>query len=321
MNEKKEDIISEIPKPRVTTLVDVLYPRKFWDDIRKGNPIDFHELVRTGMALAFVTPFEDEMESIKNSVIAWGARNKNTFLALDMDAEQKLLDRFLELNKNNGRIDYTGLYELFEKVCLYSSILSEHQDDEHPTLISLKTRVITFESGKMHSHFIAISSHPDLIEDSRLEQMMNIVGQKLEKWSKELKSKKKTSEISVVEQPHIYNINIIGHMINSNIQQGTTDSIQNQTIQQNDLNAINDLISKLEKSLDKLLISDKQKQDLIANIQTMKAQTTTSKPARQIVADILNSIKDILQTLPAGQTIVTEIISNGNHILKALGIN
>lgn len=314
-----EKISDEIQKPRITSLIDVPYPRKIWDDIRKGNPVDFHELVRTGMVLAIMTPFEDEMELIKSNFIAWGENNKNIFLGIDLDAEQKWLNRYLELNRNNGKIDFKGLYELLEKICLYSSVLSEHKDTEHPSLASIKIRVVNFESFKGNSYYIAISSHPDLIEDSRLEQMMDDTRQRFEKKRQKSMSEDESTEV-VVTPPNTY-INIIGQMINSNIQQGTRNSVQNQIIHEKDLNDINDLISKLETSLDELSISDKQKEELITNIQAMRTQTTSSKPHRQTVTNVLTAIKDILQTIPAGQTIVTELIANGNHILKALGIS
>lgn len=316
--DEKQRIEAGIAKPNFTAYIDVPYPRRLWDDIRKGNHVDFHELVRTGMVMAYITPFDEELESIQNGVVSWAERNKDAFLTIDMTAEQKWLDRFLELNKNNDRIDHLGLNQLFEKICLYSSVLSEHQDDEHPSLVSLKTRIIKFKSGKYTSYYIAISSHPDLIEEQRLEQMMDSTRQRFEATIDKLKSDEKST---VTEKSIAYNtINITGSVINSSIQQATVDSTINQTIQQNDLKAINDLISKLESTLDKLQISDKQKQDICTNIDTIKSQTKSSKPRKQIVMDALSSISGILQALPAGQTIVTEIMSNLGHVLKIFGI-
>ncbi len=310
----------EMRKSRITKLIDVPYPRKIWDDIRKGNPVDFYQLVKTGMVLSIMTPFEDEMELIKNGFIAWGERNKNIGLVIDLSAEQKWLDRYLEFNRNNGKTDFTGLNELLEKICLYSSVLSEHKDGEHPSLASLKIRVIEFESFKGNSYYIAISSHSDLIEDSRLKEMMDDSRRRFEQKRKEWMADDRTAE-PVYAMPSTIYLNINGPMINSNIQIGTIDSVQNQIIQQNDLKNIDELIRKLEKSLDELSILDVQKEDLIAHIEKMKVQITSKNPNRQTVASILNAIKDVLQTIPAGQTIVTEIITNGNHILKALGIN
>lgn len=118
-----------------------------------------------------------------------------------------------------------------------------------------------------------------------------------------------------------YNQISIGQMINSSIQQGTVNSIQNQTIQQNDLSAINDLIRKLENSLEKLSMTEIQKQDLIANIETIKAQAKSSKPTKQIILDAFSSISGILQALPTAQLLGTEIISHITQVVNALGIH
>ncbi len=118
-----------------------------------------------------------------------------------------------------------------------------------------------------------------------------------------------------------YNSIHIEQMIGSNIQQGTTNSTQNIIIQQNDVEMINKLVSRLEEVLENLNLSAVQKQDIIADIGTIKAQISSSKPKKQIVVDSLSSISGILQSLPTVQILATEIIPHITQVLNALGIH
>lgn len=227
MSEKKEKANSELPRGKITVLIDVPYPRRIWDKMRKGVEFDFQELVNTGMVMAYITAYDDELESIRNYVVDWANRNRTVHVIMDLDADQKYLNRFLEINKNNERIDYTGLGIIFEKICLYSSVLSEHQNEEHPSLVSMKTRIIKFHSGKYTAYYIAISSHPDLIDDQRLEQLMDQSRQRFEKNISKSESNGKLSKQDTIGQSSVYNITI-DTMIDSQIQQGTVNSTQNQ---------------------------------------------------------------------------------------------
>lgn len=118
-----------------------------------------------------------------------------------------------------------------------------------------------------------------------------------------------------------YNQINIGQMINSNIQQGNSASSITQTIQQNDLEIINDLIGELEGLLKNLQINGTAKQDLSAEIETIKAQMKSSKPKKQIITDGLNSINFILQSLPIAQATAGTIISHITQLLSSWGIH
>lgn len=307
----------ERSRGNVTSFMDVPYPRKIWDKIRNGDEIDFQELIKTGMVIVFITPYEDEVNRIQNHIKDWAKRNKESYVVVDFESDQKFLNRFLEINKNNGRIDYAGLNELFEKICLYSSVLSEHQDEEHPNLISYKTRIIKFNSGKYTAYYLAISSHPDLIEDQRLEQLMDHSRQRFETNIKKTESNNNSSNSEKEGiTTNVFNVTI-GEMNNSNLQVGTINS--NQTIQQNDLDLINDLIKQLENSVETLNGSDKEK--ILTQIESIKSQTKSKSPNRQIVTDGLKSIHGILQAIPSAHSTVTTIISNLEPILKSLGVS
>ncbi len=116
-----------------------------------------------------------------------------------------------------------------------------------------------------------------------------------------------------------YNSIQIDQMINSTIQQGSVNSTQEVTIQQNDVEKIITLIDKLEASLEKINLAAAQRQDITADLETIKAQTKSSKPKNQIIVDALNSISAILQALPATQVIVSELIPHISQVVNALG--
>ncbi len=86
------------------------------------------------------------------------------------------------------------------------------------------------------------------------------------------------------------------------------------------MSKIGEIINKLEESLSGLLISQTQKKELLTHIETVKKQVKSPNHSRQAIVSVLGSIRDILQTLPAGQAIVIELISNIGHLLKGLGL-
>lgn len=303
------------PRGNITSFMDVPYPRKIWDSIRNGDEVDFQELIKTGMVMSFITPYDDEVNRLQDYIKDWANRNREAYVVVDFESDQKSLNRFLEINKNNGRVDHTGLNQLFEKVCLYSSVLSEHQDDTHPSLVSYKTRIIKLNSGKYTAYYLAISSHPDLIDDQRLEQLMAQSREKFEKNLKKSESNNNDSNSNKATPTTIYNVTV-GEMNHSNLQVGTINS--NQTIKQNDLVAINELISQMRNSMETL--QDSVKEKIMTRIESIESQTKSDSPNRQIVSDGLKSIHGILQAIPSAHGTITSIISNLDSVLKSLGV-
>ena len=147
------------------TFFDIAYPRKLWDEIKQGKSVDFQKLVSTGMVVAYLTFDHDMMLEILERVRIWGnSVNSQIAHVVNFDEEQKKLNRFIEITKNNGLMDRQGLNELFASVCLCSR-LSEYNYEDKPILISVDTLDVTFGSSGMRGYYIAISSHPDLIGD------------------------------------------------------------------------------------------------------------------------------------------------------------
>lgn len=303
-----------------TTFLDIAYPRKFLADVRQGKTMDFQELVSTGMVIAFLTFDSNFVLEKLDEVKKWAiAANSQIAHFVNFDDEQKRLNRFVEITKNSDFLDRHGLNELFTQVCLCSQ-LSEYNDRDNPSLISANTLDVIFGNG-LKGYYIAISSHPDLIKDERMSQLADGSIERIKNNLRKSKKERESSEPLTFEKSITYNTINVGQMINSSIQQGTHDSSQNQVIQQSDLNTIVSMINKLENAVEKLSLSEIQKNSILANIETVKAQTTASKPKREVILNSLNSVNDVLKDLPVGQAIVAEIISNLGHILKASGMS
>jgi len=108
------------------------------------------------------------------------------------------------------------------------------------------------------------------------------------------------------------NIIFVGEMKNSAIQQGTINSKQSVTIiQQSELPQINEVVKKIENALTQIEIERDVKNNLESDIDTIKAQTKSSKPKRNIVLESFKSIKNILVTIPA-------IISSNPELIEAI---
>jgi hypothetical protein len=175
MSEKSADL------SKMGAILDIPYPRKLYADIQKGKEVNFQELINTGMVISFIIFNEKELESRREQLKLWAEQNKEGIIFVDFDKEQKDLNRFLEINKNSELIDQEQLINLFTKICIYSSNLSEHI--ENSSLVSADAQEILFGNGQKAWYYV-ISSHPDLIKGKKVEQYCN---ESLSKLHKELR--------------------------------------------------------------------------------------------------------------------------------------
>lgn len=157
---ENSDLSKHIP------IVDYPYPRQMIENIKKGKPTSFQELIHTGMVVSYLFFNQKDLQNQIDTLKVW-ASNQDTIIGVDFDKVQKELDRLIEIHRNGGVTDHIGLGELFEKICICSSVLSEHIEDS--TLITSNTLDLTFGNGQKAWYFV-MSSHPDLIRCGRLEQ-------------------------------------------------------------------------------------------------------------------------------------------------------
>lgn len=109
-----------------------------------------------------------------------------------------------------------------------------------------------------------------------------------------------------------FNIIQVGQMIDSQIQQaspGPTELVLGEGKEQE----LRELIESLRNSLEELGLDHQQKSDLQAEILTMEAQASKSKPNRAIITETLKSACRILEAAAGGALAVSFI-----EIIKAL---
>jgi hypothetical protein len=109
----------------------------------------------------------------------------------------------------------------------------------------------------------------------------------------------------------------VGQMINSQIQQSSPGGIQSITFPQEKHNDLKKVLTELKESIDQLNLKDQQCSDLRAEMQTIEAQMTSSKPKSVIITESLGSIRRILEGA-VGSAIASSLLSK---ILALLGVS
>lgn len=114
--------------------------------------------------------------------------------------------------------------------------------------------------------------------------------------------------------PPVVNIISIGEMVGSQIQQAGPLAEQVIAIDEADFGLIDELLESLKGSMGELPLAPKSKADLEADIQTIEAQMSASKPKASIIAECLASIRRILEEA-AGNVLATGFIMTINNLL------
>jgi len=91
-----------------------------------------------------------------------------------------------------------------------------------------------------------------------------------------------------------YNINI-GTVSNSQIQQGTQDSVQQMETGKIDLKEVTKLLQSIKDSIDSLGIDSPEKEELLADLETIQSQASSPKPKATIIRKCWKSIRTILE--------------------------
>lgn len=107
------------------------------------------------------------------------------------------------------------------------------------------------------------------------------------------------------------NIISIGQMINSQIQQDSPKATQMVTIGEDKCEELKELLRSLKESIDKLGLEAQAKSDLQADIQTIEAQMSSSKPKLTIITKCVGSIRNILEGA-AGNVLASLLLSKIN---------
>ena len=91
------------------------------------------------------------------------------------------------------------------------------------------------------------------------------------------------------------NIISIKQMINSQIQQASPSVTQLITIDEDRYEEVKKIIQSLKESIDQLGLGSQQKSDLQAEIQTIEAQMSSTKPKGTFITECICSIRRILE--------------------------
>lgn len=117
-----------------------------------------------------------------------------------------------------------------------------------------------------------------------------------------------TREKEAATSPSVTNINnYFQNISNSQIQQDSSNSVQSLTLGESGNTQLLALISAISEVLPSLLIEDSSKDELKAEVATIKAQVESPKPKDGIIKQSLGSIKSILENAggsAAGQLLI-----------------
>lgn len=107
-------------------------------------------------------------------------------------------------------------------------------------------------------------------------------------------------------------INIFGNAVNTSVQQAGNNSSQEikQEIISNKNGQLESIVDEIKKAIEQLPLQSQRITDLEAEIGTIEAQLSSSKPKKSIITESLSSIKTILESVAQVSTAAAPIIAN-----------
>jgi hypothetical protein len=92
-----------------------------------------------------------------------------------------------------------------------------------------------------------------------------------------------------------FNLIYVGQMIGSQIQQASPGATQLVIIREDKYEEVKEIIKSLQESIEQLGLLAQQKSDLQAEVETIKAQLSSSKPKNAIITECFKSVRNILE--------------------------
>ena len=120
--------------------------------------------------------------------------------------------------------------------------------------------------------------------------------------------------------PPVVNILHVQSMVGSQIQQGTHGSTQSQTqsISQNDLAAIQALLTQLQQNLGQLSLTPEALAEAQSELQTVEAQLRSSKPKPAILRESLRTLRNLVEGV-ASNALAAGVLPLFAPVAAALG--
>lgn len=110
------------------------------------------------------------------------------------------------------------------------------------------------------------------------------------------------------------NIINVQNMVGSQIQQGTTNSTQRGTFSTSDIDKLTDFIQELDTKVSQLNLNPEDKDELDAELSTIKVQSSSSRPKPLIIKESLKTIRNILEGM-TGSILATELLNKLSNII------
>jgi len=117
--------------------------------------------------------------------------------------------------------------------------------------------------------------------------------------------------------PPVVNIISINHMEGSQIQQGTTQSTQTQSLDINNKNDIHDFIEMLKVKIPELNLDEDDKLEIEADMASVQSQLMSSRPKKNILNECIRSIQRVLEGA-AGSVVAQQLIPLIAPLLSAM---
>lgn len=111
------------------------------------------------------------------------------------------------------------------------------------------------------------------------------------------------------------NIINIHNMVGSQIQQGTDNSTQTGTFSITDIEKVKNFIDEISTKVSDFKLNNEDKDELIAEIDTVKAQTSSTRPKHIIIKESLKTIRSILEGLTSS-ILATELLKKLYSIIS-----
>jgi chromosome segregation ATPase len=108
--------------------------------------------------------------------------------------------------------------------------------------------------------------------------------------------------------------------VNTQIQQGSSGSSQEMSVTQQTLEQVQGVVGALEKELNDLDLEEDDREELDAQMTTIKGQLGSRKPRMEIVKASLATIKDILESATAVGVAAGKISGFAAAVAKVLGL-
>lgn len=194
---------------------------------------------------------------------------------------------------------------IFQAVGEIEGLYSSSSDDaniESPIPPSIKNSLLKITGGLEP---VYILNPTELF--GMIERVKNIIFQ----WTLNLESEGILGddlEFSPEEKESAKNVTFnINQMMNSQIQSNSSDSVQMFVNNDFDLERLSVFLKELKSSIDKLDITDEEKDEVKSDVKSIESQINSPKPKYPIIREGMKSIKNILEGA-AGSIVASELL-------------